>query len=530
MIDNLRIFSPTYEGEVDTIVELLDSDERRCVAEQIRKNDGRWGFNLDKNYHYINNYENDDYLFGADLLERVRNIHKKIYFNPYYKTWIRGHSEIPYIHLKYVETPAFKTDNYNRPILDNTGNLVPDDKKLNMGVKPPFFNKTHVLEFNYYWLKQYIRFLHRVFDSNEEVVLTLPNDRKIQPRYGTKEQIYKLANDVELGGYKEQAHKLRIYASGSICSDQLQIPELIFYRKSSGTEIVDWGFVSRDGRDIKLPMVKGIYNTSGFAPLFHNRNDVIAEIFTCSMEMILAHEVAHVARGHWNLRISEPDFSKERNVMMNCEIQADSTAMLWLLNELLYDTAIGDPNWPVLAYKKDVLIFLWSVRIFSAYLSLSWGFREEERVWSVRTIEDFIADRNKTHPPYQFRVYSILCHAKKHLDHMAEQCKKHNYTLKTYDGYPLNEDLFEQVWVKTMDMVYSFEESFKMSWVEDERSTEQKLRDGVSVAIKSVPDNIKEIPFMMGYMNKAQEEMAGYEELWPTVLDKLRKYGMYFVM
>lgn len=88
----------------------------------------------------------DDYLFVAGLLQEVRDIHKKMYYDVSSSKWIRGHSEIPYIHLDFVERPALKKDEF--------GNWVPDDKKLNMRVKPPLPNGTCRLEFDYYWLKQ----------------------------------------------------------------------------------------------------------------------------------------------------------------------------------------------------------------------------------------------------------------------------------------------------------------------------------------------------------------------------------------
>lgn len=531
MIENITIHGPQILNEFDSIVSLTDPEERAAVIEKIKKNDHRWGFDLDKKYHYINNYDNDDYLFTADLLDTVRNIHKLIYFDPNRKMWIRGNSEIPYIHLEFIEKDAVKTDENNRPIKDENGMYIPDDTKLNMGVKRPYFNKTHKLEFNYYWLKQYLNFVQKMFDDNEEFVVNFPSDRPVpEPDYGTKEDLLKLAAEVEGHGLSKQAHALRIYAQSVIDNSKVLIPTLTMLDDTNGTNHWDWGFIDKERKVFSVPMKKGIYNTSGFAALFHNRVDMVADIYIATLEMILAHETAHVARGHWNLRIRYPRYSYMRNVMMNCEIQADHTAMRWLLNELLYDTVTGDPHHNILAYTAERLIYLWSIRIFSAYLSLSWGFREEDRVWSINTIEKFCENREKDHPPYQFRVYSVLCHAKEHLDHMEEQNKKDGYVLKTADGKPLDAGLFKAVWDRTMDMIYSFEASFKMTWENDERDTLQKLKDGLNIADKSVPERIEEIPFMMGYMNRAQAEMAEYEELWPEVLEKLRECGMYFVM
>ncbi|MCD8014909.1 MAG: hypothetical protein LUG99_17385 [Lachnospiraceae bacterium] len=243
----------------------------------------------------------------------------------------------------------------------------------------------------------------------------------------------------------------------------------------------------------------------------------------------MAHETAHVARGHWNLRINEPEYSFERNVVMNCEIQADSTAVKWLINELLYDTIDGNPHSPVLAYTKKRLIYLWSIRIFSAYLSLSWGYREEERIWTVQTIENFRANKGLTHPIYQFRVFCLLNHAQYHLYHMAHSVDK-EHPLWTADHYKVDEQIYKEVWRRRLDMVYSFEASFYIDWKEDERTTEQKIEDALHIKKYCHPDTAEEVPFMIGYMEEARAELEEYESQWPEIFDKLKKYGMYFVM
>lgn len=275
-------------------------------------------------------------------------------------------------------------------------------------------------------------------------------------------------------------------------------------------------------------MKKSIYSTSGFASLYYERTALIADIFISSLEMILGHEMAHVARGHWNLRIKEPQFSTERNVMMNCEIQADHTSLRWLLLELLYDTVTDDPHFHILAYTRERLIYLWSIRIFSSYLVLSWGYREDERKWGVNTLETFIQNREATHPPYQFRVYSILNHAKSQLDHMAKQSQLEGYALRTADYQPLDKAFFDEVWSTTMNLVHSFEASFRTSWGIDERDPVQKMQDSMVFNKDCLPLNITDVPFMMAYMSEAQKELDNYEKQWPEILEKLKKYGMFY--
>lgn len=53
---------------------------------------------------------------------------------------------------------------------DKEGYCVPSDKSLNMGVGKPNKGGSHILSFNYYWLRRYLRFLQIIFDDNEDEV------------------------------------------------------------------------------------------------------------------------------------------------------------------------------------------------------------------------------------------------------------------------------------------------------------------------------------------------------------------------
>lgn len=74
-------------------------------------------------------------------------------------------------------------------------------------------------------------------------------------------------------------------------------------------------------------------------------------------------------------------------------------------NELLYDTVTDDTQYPVLAYTRKDLVYLWSIRILAIYISLSWVERNEERGWTEETISEFIKKSKATHPIYL--VYAI---------------------------------------------------------------------------------------------------------------------------
>ena len=519
MFEDLIIRAPKVTDEHETVAQLSEADHM-FWAKELEKLDNRWGISLDK-ASSMNSYQNDDYLLVSGLLQKIREIHKKIYYDTCHSKWIRGNSEIPYIHLDFVEKPAIQIDEF--------GHYIPDDKKLNMGVKAPLFNGTYRLEFNYYWLKQYLKFLQTIFDSNEEIVVELSDDvPRRAPQYKTRLELLSIVDDIEKIGLGKQAEALRVYANSGINPEKILEPCLTFFSETGEQKEITWGVFGEDGHSFRIPMKKTIFNTSGFANLFEQRVELVSELFLSSIKMILAHETAHVARGHWNLRINEPQYSQTRNVMMNCEINADWTAAFWIINELLYDTINGDPHFPILAYKRKDLIYLWSVRILAIYISLSWSERNEDRVWTEDTIEEFIRKSSATHPIYQFRLFCTLNHIKEHLDYKAAQCKKSGYVLKTVDNIPLDEKLFKQVWEQACDMIFSFEYAFRACWNTDERTNLEKIRDGLYIVAKATPKNDKEVPFLMGYMELAQKELKNYERQWPEILEKLNKYGMYF--
>lgn len=521
MFEELIIWGPQVADEHDTLVELCEKD-RAFLAKELQSLDNKWGISLNRTT-YRNSYQNDDYLFVAGLLQEIRDIHKKIYYDVGSSKWIRGHSEIPYIHLDFVERDAQKQDEF--------GNWIPDDKKLNMKVKLPQSNGACRLEFDYYWLKQYLTFLQTVFDSNEEIVVELPDDvPRSSLQYKTRSEVLAIARDIQRIGLREQAEVLRLYANSAINPEKLQEPYLTFMNEAGEQKIITWGFFGWDGRSFTIPMKKTIYNTSGFAGLFEQRVELVSELFLSSVKMILAHETAHVARGHWNLRMKEPAYSQTRNVMMNCEINADWTAAFWMLNELLYNTVTDNPQGSILAYKRKDLIHLWSVRILATYISLSWIERNEDRVWTKKTITDFVEKSSATHPIYQFRLFCTLNHIKQHLDHMAEQNKKTGYVLRTADNTPLDEELFKHVWERACDMIFSFEYAFRACWNTDERTTLEKLREGLYIVEKAAPKSDAEVPFFLCYMDDAKKELEEYEKQWPEILSKLREHGMYFRM
>ena len=198
---------------------------------------------------------------------------------------------------------------------------------------------------------------------------------------------------------------------------------------------------------------------------------------------------------------------------------------------MLYDTIDGNPHGNILAYTRENYIHLMSVRIFSIYLSLSWTQQDDyDRTWTEEKIETFLKNASATHPIYQFRLFNVLNRIKSHLDHMASQNQKEDKSILTADGHSLDKNLFDEIWRRSCDMIFSFEYAFRVCWNTDEREDLDKIRDGLFIVNNAMPDKIEKVPFYMCYMEKAQIEFLQYEMHWPEILGKLRKYGMFYTM
>lgn len=504
------------------VFEIKDTDYKNQLLQKITALDSKWGHKIEE-YDFLNNYNNDDYLIVADLLQSFRELHHNIYYHPLEKVWLKGNSEIPYIHLKFVQIPVWKKD--------REGNTVILDSGLNMGVTPPEPNGTHQLSFNYYWLKQYMDFLQTIFDKNEELYTSYP---KYIPKRTVelvdKSELYEMARQLEKTGLKESAKTLRIYAEGAYDGRKIQKPDMVYIEIGGKHECVTWGFYDEKRHGFSIPAKKGIFNTSGFAPLFFDRNSFISELFISTVKFILGHETAHVARGHSLLIKNEPDFGNKRDVRMNCEINADWTSAHWMLDELLFETISGDINDPILAYSADRLTYLWAVRIFGCYMALSWVNRDN-REWTEDIINNFRLDMKAEHPVYNLRLYNMLGKVKNHInnDYIAgERVRPGNPKIMSADRIPISE-IGNKAWDKAMDMILSFESAFRVSWDGDEREILKKIKDGMLIETQSVPEDNNKIPFLLAYTKAAQEEFAQYESLWPKIREKLISYGAAYI-
>lgn len=234
-MENIIINSRDKILECGKVFEFTNEESLSLLAQSIKDLDTAWGIHIKNDY--LNNYENGDYLVVTGILQSIRKLHEKIYYNPNTNQWIRNNKGIPYIHLNFTQENALTTD--------AEGNIVPDDKKLNMGVQMPFFNGAHKLNFNYYWLQQYIGFLQKIFDVNEELFKELPEDTPVPEEYTDYSKIMLLADQISRSGSIEQAKLLRIYAESAYNKCKIPKPMLRKVPIEHGKDETTWGFFDK---------------------------------------------------------------------------------------------------------------------------------------------------------------------------------------------------------------------------------------------------------------------------------------------
>lgn len=467
----------------DSIICFSDEYHNR-LKNIIQKEDKQHGIDLSQSSLYLNSYDFDDYLFVSSLVMNARRHYRERYFDSIHNQWQEGYSELPYIHVQLFEG--------NPCNLDQQGNVVFDDKKLCIKISPPDDNGNYTLLFDRYYLFRYIKYLQLIFDDNQEEVIDLRNlsvefadghegsaedSFKSSSKIGKSELVIMAHRYFSVGAYNPGKALLNL--AKHLEDNDVIYPPTLFYKKDPDTGKDVFGglqYYDEQRGVLTLPLKKTIYNTSGFSKYFEKRKDLILNIFVKSIDMIINHEVAHVGNGHFQLQSKEPDYVKQKDVIICMEQNADDTAIRWLIGNVLFQTENGDTNNPVLAYTEKELIHEWVMITFSAYMVNSWIFKDGERIWSCDTLDDYLNNDELTHPIYQFRTYNIVNRAVNLITEIAKinenPSMKEKAAFRTIDDKPLNRQMAKQAIDEILDMLNSFEASFPTTY-NDNRNMEE---------------------------------------------------------
>ena len=270
-----------------------------------------------------------------------------------------------------------------------------------------------------------------------------------------------------------------------------------------------------------------IYRNSAFGKYFSTRHDLPAMMFLTAVQMLLAHEMAHVAFGHLDLQAVDKEFGENADTMIVEEQQADTQAICWVLGERFLEMENNQ-----LEITREDLFQELSIAIFSVYMLYTWDYSEKERTWSDSTKKKF---GRGDHLPYQLRAYNILETSLNRLLHLGEWSEKDE--ILSLDDKPLTVDFMRSVFEEALAMIYAFENTYHMFFAKTEdicnlalESNARELLNMIKCETKDeFPELTKEnIPWLLGCEPEAQKELKRVRELSEEVIRRLRENGTYW--
>lgn len=282
-----------------------------------------------------------------------------------------------------------------------------------------------------------------------------------------------------------------------------------------------------DGRKIIIHQHKApIYRNKVFGKYFATRHDLPAIIFQKAVQMLLAHEVAHVGLGHLDLQEIDKVFGNDKDTVIVEEQQADVQGICWLLGErfLEMETTTLD-----IAY-EDLFQEL-SLTVFAIYMLYTWDYSDDNRKWSSETIKQY---GKRKHLPYQLRAYKLIETSYNRLLSLGEWAERDR--VHSLDGRLLDKTFMQSVFNEAIDMIEAFEATYHMTLVKTKDIWELSLEEDTKELLDKIriemDDNIPEIekediPWRLGFELEAQEELVRVNELSQEVITRLRENGTY---
>ena len=460
-------------------------------------------------------FYDDDYLFINSLVLRADTAYSRINYDPMHNQLDEGCSKLPFIYLHFTEGGDLE--------YSPGGKKVPKDKSLE--VKAYKTTDKYVLSFNRYMLYRVFEFLKRVFDDNEELTLSIPAEKGNTFASLEKGDALVAAAQLRMCGLEKEAKEYMQYIFSREEGGYISPPIMQIYNIGDGKnkrQVHAMSVYDPTQDKITTQLRKLIYLTSGFNRWFYRRNELVSRLFVAVFEFIVFHETAHVANGHCDLPKSYGD---QKEVSVCAEANADDTAIRWWIADLVFDTEDGTLEGRRLSRTKEELFEEIEIRVLGAYIALSWVFRDEERTWSGKTLDDFIQNEKARHPIYQFRTFNTINRAMNLLAGYLPSGELE--PLLTLDNMLIDEEMVAEITKGTLDLLTSFEAYFVETY-RDSRSTEQKLADTLQFEKKSQPVAVEKIPFLMPvYFDRAAKESKEILEFWPTLRAELYKHKVY---
>ena len=271
-----------------------------------------------------------------------------------------------------------------------------------------------------------------------------------------------------------------------------------------------------------------IYRMAPFDKYFDTRHDLPGPIFSKAVQMLLAHEIAHVGNGHLDLQHKNPLYGKQPNTLIVEEDDADAQAICWMLGEHFLNA-----NGNVLPLSKSELFFELSLTVFTIYMLYTWDYSAEERRWSNETMQQYLR-KPHIHLPYQLRAYNMIMVCYNRLSNLGIWCERDG--MVSISGEPIKRDFMQDVFKESLDMIKAFEISYHMLFnhtadvcelflKEEWKDEWERMRKAENASIPEL--DREDIPWLLGYEPEAQVELKRVHDLWKDVRIHLEENGTY---
>lgn len=459
----------------------------------------------------------EEYLLISLLFRKAQQTYSRFPVCPPGDRLADGYRPLPYIRLQTTMSNQMETDRY--------GEVIPKDKSLTANVRKE--RNVFVLEYDKAILYRTLEFLRRVFDDNTEMIIEAPAGSEtlfegldLLPRSDALAQACSL---IQTNGLEGLGREYLQYIESRPKDPVLPPPIVTVYNISDQAEgkktaIPALYLYDSSRKCVSAQIRKPIYLTKGFQNWFYRRSTLTERLFYGVNTFIMAHEISHVACGHLNL---PPECTDQKRIRVCAEANADDTAIRWFLTDVLCDTADGVPWSMTLFRTADEFREEICLRILSAYLALSWVYRDEDRTWSTQTLEAYLQNERFRHPIYQFRTFFVLNRAKTVLYNMADEAKQEK--MRTIDGREIDSEMVQYIWRSALEMVESFEAHFDETYY-DERTTEEKLQQTYHFENQSRPARAEKLSYLMPiYLDRAAKEAKAIQNTWPELKNNLQK-------
>ena len=272
-----------------------------------------------------------------------------------------------------------------------------------------------------------------------------------------------------------------------------------------------------------------IYRQVPFNKYFDCRHDLPGIMIHKAVQMLLAHELAHVGGGHLDLKTTDPEYGKLRDTVLVEEDDADAQAICWVMG-IRFLEAPGTQ----LEITLDDLYQEMALSVFSIYMLFTWNYSKDMRIWSDSVMEKYHRS-NQDHLPYQLRAFNLInicCSRMEKLGIWSERDQ-----IISADGKPITAIFMNDAFREALNMIDAFERSFHMFYAHTENIYElalneefEELRRACMQEYNAPSFLTKEnIPWLLGYEDAAQEELERLHNLWPEVRAKLIANGTYCV-